>query len=211
VFFLIGGLVAGELSISVMYAYLFAGVFCLLFVLFRKIDYSRIALYLSVMFLAMGMMAGFYGSLEKDFSRLTCNIVEGTVTEKAYTQSGNAKYKLTDVMIELYSNLEAKKLGWAFQSEADYLFYYKGGQVCIIDAEDVKKIAKNIFDALSEFDFDGVELNKITKQSITIDKVEARGNILVSKPTGQTWTTVSYALPIETMKKLTTKIRVRNL
>lgn len=121
------------------------------------------------------------------------------------------KYKLTDVMIELYSNLESKKLGWAFRSKADYLFYYKGGQVCIIDAEDVKKIAQNIFVALSEFDFDSVELNKITKQSITIDKVEAHGNILVSKPAGQTWTTVNYVLPIETMKKLTTKMRVRNL
>lgn len=121
------------------------------------------------------------------------------------------KYKLTDVMIELYSNLESKKLGWAFQSEADYLFYYKGGQVCIVDAEDVKQIAQDIFDSLSEFDFDSVELNKITKQSITIDKVEAHGNILVSKPAGQTWATVNYVLPIETMKKLTTKMRVRNL
>lgn len=121
------------------------------------------------------------------------------------------KYKLTDVMIELYSNLESKKLGWAFHSEADYLFYYKGGQVCIVNAEDVKQIAQNIFDALSEFDFDNVELNKITKQSITIDKVEVHGNILVSKPAGQTWATVSYVLPIETMKKLTTKMRVRNL
>ena len=97
VFFLIGGLIAGELSISARYAYLSAGAFCLVFVLFRKMKYSRIALYLGVMFLAMGMMTGFFGNLEKDFSRLTCNIVEGTVTEKACTQSGNAKYKLTDV------------------------------------------------------------------------------------------------------------------
>lgn len=121
------------------------------------------------------------------------------------------KFPLHDIVIELYSNLEQKKLGWTIHSDADYLFYYKGDQVCMVDANDLKGIANKILDELKDCDFDEYEINKLHKHKINITGVEINGSIMIHQPGQQTWKTVAYMLPLKSLKSLSHKVRVRKL
>lgn len=121
------------------------------------------------------------------------------------------KYPLHDITIELYSNLEKRKLGWTIHSDADYLFYFKGDKVCIVDAQDLKGIAEDILKEVQNYDFEACEINKLYKHPIQIKGMEILGSIMVHQPGQQSWKTVTYMLPIKNLKNLSNKVRVRNV
>lgn len=96
-FFLAGILLAGEGGLSKILLFSIAGGFGVLFFLCYSQKYSRIAIYVAVMFFAMGMTSGYFDNLDNDASRAMQNIVEGTICDISVTESGNNKYKLNSV------------------------------------------------------------------------------------------------------------------
>ena len=115
---------------------------------------------------------------------------------------GKSNYELYDIFIEIYSNLDQKKPGWALESEADKLFYYKNNKVCITDSQKFKKIAEEIKEKFDKIDFSIYRKNTTHRYPIQLKNQWRNGFILVSQPDGQTWATVSYILPIRDLKNL---------
>lgn len=95
--FLAGGLIAVNFFTDFWLPLLFAVFFLILYSLFHKVPNAHIALYVGMIFLAMGMMNSWLADLDADFERVSQNCVTGTVCDLDATSSGNVKYKLRHV------------------------------------------------------------------------------------------------------------------
>ena len=124
---------------------------------------------------------------------------------------GKSNYELRDIFIEIYSNLDQKKPGWALESEADELFYYKNNKVCITDSQKFKKIAEEIKEKFDKIDFSIYRKNTTHRYPIQLKNQWRNGFILVSQPDGQTWATVSYILPLRDLENLIPETKILDI
>lgn len=115
----------------------------------------------------------------------------------------NDGWGLRDLVVEIYSDTRVKKPGWAIESEADYLFYYKDNKVCVVDAKGLKKVALSIMEHLrgkTRNDIPGFKKGKVVSYPLTIDGKLVNGKLMMPNPKYQSWETLNYIISIKDLE-----------
>lgn len=138
---------------------------------------------------------------KKDIDRIIhYNGYEIKISEKFRDNDG---WGLKDLVIEIFSDAAKRKPGWAIESEAHYLFYYKDNKVCIIDAQGLRNVANNIKSQLrgkTRSDIPGFKKGKPISYPMTIDGKLVNGKIMMPNPKHQSWDTLNYIMDIEDLE-----------
>ena len=115
----------------------------------------------------------------------------------------NDGWGLKDIVVEIYSDTRVKKPGWAIESEADYLFYYKDNKVCVVDAEGLKKVALSVMEHLkgkTRNDIPGFKKGKVVSYPLTIDGKLVNGKLMMPNTKNQSWDTLNYIISIKDLE-----------
>lgn len=149
-------------------------------------------------------------NIERELQRKDIDLEITTVNDKIYTVSEkNRTSNFGDVLLEIYSVYEQKKLGWAITGESDIFMYFVDSKynpyVGEFSTKDIHNMIKknNIMSQITDKNWN--DLYKINKN--TLDKVINFGDIgdvkcVLTKAYNKNYVTMSVCVPYTVIDKI---------